>query len=93
MTSVTRTLKVISRLNLTDHRQLVLCGRQHVLENEQQDGDGEQDGHFEAHLFSAALTDEERGQIQDQQVEQGHDENDQIKQRLSDDFNLKNLIN
>ena len=90
---MTRTLKVISRLNLTDHRQLVLSGRQHVLENEQQDGDGEQDGHFEAHLFSAALTDEERGQIQDQQVEQGHDENDQIKQRLSDDFNLKNLIN
>lgn len=91
--SVKRTLKTLSRLNLTDHRQLVLGGRQHVLENEQQDGDGEQDGHFEAHLLSAALTDEEWGQIQDQQVEQGHDENDQIKQRLPDDFNLKNLIN
>lgn len=74
---------------LTYFRQLVFSGGQHVLENQQQDGNGQEYGHFEAQLFTSGLADEKGGQIQDQKIEQGHDKNDHIKHWLPSDVDLR----
>lgn len=74
---------------LTDHRQAVFGGREDVLEDQQQDGDGQQDGDLEAQLFSSDLADEEGRQVQDQQVEERHDEDGHVEKRLPDDGDLK----
>lgn len=67
---------------LTDHRQVFLRGREDVLQDEQEDGDGQQDGDLEAQLLPPAVADEEGGQVQDQQVEEGHHEDDHVEQGL-----------
>lgn len=78
----------LQQQQLTDHRQVKLSGRQHVLENEQQNGDGQEDGHFEAQLFTSGLADEKRGQIQDKEKKQWYDEIDHIEHWLPYDCHL-----
>lgn len=72
----------------TDHGQHVLGGGQHVLQDEQQHGDGEQHGDLETELLTPGCVDEEGGQVQHQQVEERHNQVDDVQQRLPDDGHL-----
>ncbi|TNN32172.1 hypothetical protein EYF80_057667 [Liparis tanakae] len=74
---------------LTDHGQLGLGGGQQVLQDEQQDGDGQQHRHLEAQLLAARLVDEEGRHVQQHEVEQRHDEDDHVEHRLPGDGDLK----
>lgn len=53
---------------------LVGHGGQDVIEDEQQDGDGQQYGDFEAQLLSSAVFDEEGGEVQNQEEQDGQQE-------------------
>lgn len=64
----------------TYERRLVRHGRQDVVEDEQQHGDGEQHGDLEAQFLPVAVRDEEGGQVQAQEEEDGQQEVDDVQQ-------------
>lgn len=59
---------------------LVGHGGQDVVEDEQQDGDGQQHGDLEAQLLSSVVGDEEGGQVQGQEEEDGQQEVDDVEE-------------
>lgn len=58
----------------TYERSLVGHGGQNVIQDEQQDGDGQQHGDFEAQLLSSMVCDEEGGEVQNQEEQDGQQE-------------------
>lgn len=52
-------------------RSLVGHGGKDVIQDEQQDGDGQQHGHFEAQLLSSMVCYEEGGDVQTQEEQDG----------------------
>lgn len=59
---------------------LVGHGRQDVVQDEQQHGDGQQHGDFEAQLLPTMVRDEEGGQIQAQEEQDGQQEVDDVEE-------------
>ena len=55
----------------TYERSLVGHGGKDVIQDEQQDGDGQQHGHFEAQLLSSMVCYEEGGDVQTQEEQDG----------------------
>ena len=64
---------------VTNERDPVGRGRQDVVQDELQHGDGEQHGDLEAQLLAAFVCDEEGGQVQTQEEEDGHQEVDDVE--------------
>lgn len=59
---------------------LVGHGGQDVVQDEQQDGDGQQHGDFEAQLLSSMVCDEEGGEVQTQEEQDGQQEVDDMQE-------------
>lgn len=59
---------------------LVGHGGQDVVQDEQQDRDGQQHGDLEAQFLSSVVSDEERGQVQSQEEHDGQQEVDDIEE-------------
>ena len=55
-------------------------GGQDVIQDEQQDRDGQQHGDLEAQFLSSVVSDEERGQVQSQEEHSGQQEVDDVEE-------------
>lgn len=64
----------------TYERRLVGHGGQDVIQDEQQDRDGQQHSDLEAQFLSSVVSDEERGQVQGQEEDDGQQEVDDVEE-------------
>lgn len=71
----------VSRAGLTYERDPVGRRGQNFVQDQLQDGDGQQHGDLEAQLLASFFRDEERRQVQTQEEEHGQQEVDDVEDR------------